>query len=425
MLKKLLLISLVVMVALGAFALSACGGQDAATTDNGSAAASNEPIVIGAPMALTGPYAADGTLSKQGVEFAVNELNAAGGVLGRPIKAEYFDIQDMAPERVVLAADTLVGQKHVDAVVAGWAGAGGDVQAFGRYPVPYFMNDGSQAAIDEIQKGGYKNAFQMEDGEPANAKDLFDFSAALAYKYPSKTVMTVGSDDDWGHKMTEGFATAAKSAGWQVVDQEIVPYGTGDWGPIMAKITASKPALLYFEVPSPPDMLTFLRKFKQAPTNTVLNFGYGLQLRDFLTSAGSDADGVIGLTPGMSPPFPASSTAMNDWFKQATDKYGHPLAGVGPQCYSAVKMWAQAVESVGDPTKYDAINEYLATNTFQDVVPGWVPLKFEDYYIHLSTIGSNDGQLQGGSLVTLYNLGQAFTDWQGKETTFQTPSWIK
>ena len=269
------------MVALGAFALSACGGQDAATTDNGSAAASNEPIVIGAPMALTGPYAADGTLSKQGVEFAVNELNAAGGVLGRPIKAEYFDIQDMAPERVVLAADTLVGQKHVDAVVAGWAGAGGDVQAFGRYPVPYFMNDGSQTAIDEIQKGGYKNAFQMEDGDPANAKDLFEFSAALAYKYPSKTVMTgrlrrrLGPQDDRGIRAT---AKSAGMAGRRPGDRAL---RHGRLGPDMAKIAASKPALLYFEVPSPPDMLTFLRKFKQAPTEPVLNFGYGLSCRTF------------------------------------------------------------------------------------------------------------------------------------------------
>lgn len=378
-------------------------------------------------MPLTGSYATDGTLSKEGLDFAVDEINANGGVLGRQLEVEYFDIQDMAPERVIQAADTLVGQKKVDAVIAGWVGAGGDVQAFGRYPVPYLMNDGSTAAVEAIAEGGYKNCFQMLDVDVVSAVDQFTFSAWLDYPYPSKTVMTIGADDDWGNSMTEAFASSAQAAGWQVVDREIVPYGTTDWGPMMSKIAKHQPALLYMEAPSAPDMLLFLQAFKQTPTNTILNFGYGLQMPDLIRMAGSKANGVIGMAPGSAPPLPAATADQNAWYEKFSAEYGHPIAGVGATCYSAMKMWAAAAEAVGDPTDYDAVTNYLATNTFENTIPGWVPLKFGpgNYIESTGGFGYNDGQIQDGELVTLYNSGKPYTDWQGQTRTFQTPSWIK
>ena len=204
-----------------------------------------------------------------------------------------------------------------------------------------------------------------------------------------------------------------------------MPYGTGEFESLMAKIGAKKPALLYFEVPSPPDMLTFLRAFKDAPTKTILNFGYGMQMQDFVTSAGAEADGVIGLTPGQQPPQPASNSAMNDWMQKAAAEYGHPLTGVGPSCYAAVMMWAKAVEAAGDPTKYDAVNQYLASQTFEEAVPGWVPLKFTDFYIAQSTTGSRRRAAPGWQAHHALQPGSVVHGLAGTETAFQTPSWIK
>ena len=406
--------------------LIGCGGSDTGTSasPDASSPTSGDPIVVGAPLALTGPMAGDAELSKEGLEYAVNELNASGGVLGRQLKIEYYDTQDMAPERLLAAADTLVGQKKADVVITGWAGAGADIQAFGRYPVPFMGTDGSQAAIDAISDGGYMNCFQMIDGEAPQAQRNWDFQEWLPYPYPNKKIVIIGSDDDYGRKMTQAYADAATASGWQVVDQEVVPYGTSDWGPVMSKITQAQPAVVYLEIPSAPDMVTFLRAFKQAPTKSILNFGFGLQLRDFLETAGADANGVLGFTPGMGFPVPPNTPEGEAWYQGFIKEFGNPIAGAGVNLYAAMMMWAQAAQAVGDPTKYDEIVKYLQANTF-DAVPGWVPLKFSPgNYISVDTIGLATGQLQNGQMVTLYYLGKPYTDLQGETTTFQTPSWV-
>ena len=51
-----------------------------------------EPIKVGTPLCLTGPYAADGVGYYRGVEMAVNDINAAGGLLGKPLEIVKFDI---------------------------------------------------------------------------------------------------------------------------------------------------------------------------------------------------------------------------------------------------------------------------------------------------------------------------------------------
>ena len=127
-----------------------------------------EPIKIGAPLCLTGPYAGDGVGYFRGIEMAVKELNEKGGVLGRQVEIAKFDTQDFAPERVMLAADQLVGSKKVDVIHAGWAGWGQDVRAYGKYDVPAFAMDASSHAVEVWREDPekYSNFFQMIDGCP-------------------------------------------------------------------------------------------------------------------------------------------------------------------------------------------------------------------------------------------------------------------
>ena len=81
-----------------------------------------EPIKVGAPLCLSGPYAGDGLGYFRGIEMAIDELNKGGGLFGRPLEIVKFDTQDFAPERVMQAADQLVGREKVVAIHAGWAG---------------------------------------------------------------------------------------------------------------------------------------------------------------------------------------------------------------------------------------------------------------------------------------------------------------
>jgi branched-chain amino acid transport system substrate-binding protein len=85
-----------------------------------SSIASAQEIVIGALLPLTGPAAPIGLEEQQGIEFAVDKINAAGGVRGRKIKIMYEDSQGK-PDVGVLAFNKLVDLHNVPAVMTAFS----------------------------------------------------------------------------------------------------------------------------------------------------------------------------------------------------------------------------------------------------------------------------------------------------------------
>ena len=75
-----------------------------------------EPLKIGMTAPLTGPAAEEGRYKIQGVKLAAEEVNKAGGVLGRPIEFVIEDDQSTNPG-VVLAFSKLAGDKDIPAFI--------------------------------------------------------------------------------------------------------------------------------------------------------------------------------------------------------------------------------------------------------------------------------------------------------------------
>src|SRR6516164_793313 len=75
-----------------------------------------EPIKIGMVVPLTGPIADAGRYGMQGAKLAVDEINAAGGVLGRPLELIIEDDQTQNPN-TVLAFTKLADNKDVVALL--------------------------------------------------------------------------------------------------------------------------------------------------------------------------------------------------------------------------------------------------------------------------------------------------------------------
>ena len=79
------------------------------------AAAAQDTIKIGFPMPLSGPAAVYGVPVTKGAEMAVQEINAKGGVLGRPIQVIFEDTRGQ-PEEGTAAAEKLISDEHVVAI---------------------------------------------------------------------------------------------------------------------------------------------------------------------------------------------------------------------------------------------------------------------------------------------------------------------
>ena len=90
--KKKLFLSLL-LVASMSLSLAACGGTSGSEESGGGDSGSDDPIVIGTISPNTGSLAAYGTGIITGVELAVEEINAAGGILGRQVEVITTDDQ--------------------------------------------------------------------------------------------------------------------------------------------------------------------------------------------------------------------------------------------------------------------------------------------------------------------------------------------
>jgi branched-chain amino acid transport system substrate-binding protein len=69
---------------------------------------------------LTGAAAVDGTGYKRGIELAIDEINAYGGILGRPLEPYSVDTKTMSAAEVTAAANFLIDRHKVHAVINGY-----------------------------------------------------------------------------------------------------------------------------------------------------------------------------------------------------------------------------------------------------------------------------------------------------------------
>ena len=79
-----------------------------------------EPIPIGSMVPLTGNSANDGREFRNGLQLAVSEINAEGGILGRPLKPIFIDTGNQTASEVVRAARTLISEHRVHTIINGY-----------------------------------------------------------------------------------------------------------------------------------------------------------------------------------------------------------------------------------------------------------------------------------------------------------------
>jgi len=88
------------------------GGRasESTTTTQATASTSKEPLVIGSGVPVTGVYAGDGQQMLRGQQLAVAEINAAGGVLGQPLKLAILDTKAQEPDVMKSVLQKFVSQ---------------------------------------------------------------------------------------------------------------------------------------------------------------------------------------------------------------------------------------------------------------------------------------------------------------------------
>lgn len=201
----------------GVFALAAPSQQ----------AHAKDSIKIGFSMALTGGLAAAGKSALIAMEIWRDDVNAAGGLLGRQVEFVYYDDQTN-PSTVPGIYTKLLTFDNVDLVVSGYATnmiAPAMPIVMSRQKV--FM---SLFGLAVNEKFNYKNYFQIMPAGPNPRSDwsIGFFDIAMAQDPKPQTVALVGADAEFARNALIGARENAEKAGLKIVYDQTYPPPTAD-----------------------------------------------------------------------------------------------------------------------------------------------------------------------------------------------------
>ena len=195
-----------------------------------------EPLRIGVPVGLSGANSVIAPAVVQASQLAADEINAAGGILGRQVVLEIADDASSAVG-AQKAYDTLVFQKKVDAVIAMETSAARNaaLPIINRGKIPYIYSSFYEGR--SCNRWMHVNGWVPEQ-QVAPIVDHFMKERGV------KTFFLVGSDYSFGRGMLKFTREYVEKQGGKVVGEEYLPMDGTDWTPIVSKIRSAQPGAL-------------------------------------------------------------------------------------------------------------------------------------------------------------------------------------
>ena len=337
----------------------------------GALPAMAQPIVIGVSTAQTGPAAVAAEWELWGVNLAVEEINAAGGVLGRKLEILVMD-NKCNPSEAVNVANKLVEAKVVAIEGSHCSSAHlASMKIIQDAKIPMITGIASNPQITTLSgKGGNDYAFRISASDAGMMQALGIY---LANKKPFKTVAIVAEDSDFGRGGSDAFkAAVVTKAGLEVVSTDIHPQNAPDFTSILTRLQQRRPdAIATFQLGG--DSLNFLRQAMQIGVRIPFTGRIELGGRNTpIIEAGGLEKSVSAWQYS-----PYADSPSNKAFaekiraKYKSEPYLQTWAG-----YDSIRVLAQAIKDAGS-TDGAKIKDAIKAMSFTNVMGKTV--KFDEY----------------------------------------------
>jgi len=358
--------------ACAAAALMVAGSIFVGTVFAGSAWAQGaQPLKIGFSMAMTGGLAPNGKSALLAQRIWDEDINAKGGLLGRPVKLVYYDDQSN-PATVPGIYTKLLDIDKVDLIIGPYATA----QVAPAMPIviqrnKLFIGLLGLAVNTEFR---YPRYFAMipsgPDPKVAFTKGFFD--SAMEQNPKPQTVAIVAADQEFSRNASDGARETAQKLKLRIVYDKSYPPSTTDFAPIVRAIQATNPDLLVI-CSYPPDSVGMVRAINEIGYKPKMVGGamVGLQATAFKTQLGPALNGFVNYDfwlPVAKMDFPGVADLIKKYQARAqaegVDALGYYMA---PWGYAQLEVLAQAIEatkSIDDKKLAD----YIHANTFKTVL---------------------------------------------------------
>lgn len=323
---------LMAVLGVAAIAASCGGGEEDKST----------PVAVVGP--ITGQYASFGAQMKNGGELAVEDINAAGGVLGKKLDLEFGD-DACDPKQAVAVANQMTGNNV--ALVAGHYCSGSSIPASKVY---------AEANIVQISPASTNPAFTDNRAGPniyrVCGRD--DQQGGVAGKYiashfSDKKVAFVHDKTAYGKGLADETKKAMNEAGKQEAMYEAITAGEKDYSALVSKLKQANIDLIYFGGYHTEAGL-IIRQMRDQGMNTILMGGDALITQEFWSITGPAGEGTL-MTFS---PDPRKNPAAAEVVKRFKDKGIEP-EGYVLYTYAALQAWKQAAEKAKSIESADVV----------------------------------------------------------------------
>jgi branched-chain amino acid transport system substrate-binding protein len=297
--------------------------------------AQGEPYKIGIILPMTGSTADYGTDFRRGAELGEEEVNAKGGINGRPIKLEYGDSKN-SPKDAVAEFKRLVEVEKLPAIISTMTGV-----IIPQFPLSRESNTPMMAVgaiTPEIRKGGstvFSNYPLADDEE----KEIAEY---IINKLGTKTVAIISENSAYGKTLSGIFIEEFKKLGGTIAAEEVIEKGGRDFRSQLTRIGAQKPAVTVVYAYYAEGGLIVRQAAELGVKTQFISHG-SIQNNSFAEIAGPAADGFISGSPSWDPDAPQVKAYLDTYKK----KYGKDSDLYGPYFYDAVKLYAEAIKRGG------------------------------------------------------------------------------
>jgi branched-chain amino acid transport system substrate-binding protein len=322
-------------------------------------------------MSLTGPLSANGKSSLLAMKIWEDDVNAKGGLFGRPVKLVYFDDQSK-PSEVPGIYTKLLDIDKVDLIVSGYAS--GQIA-----PAMPIAIQRKKLFISLFGTGinetfNYSRYFSMIPNGPT-PKPAFTrgfFKVAEVQKPKPQTIAIAMADAEFGRNACEGAHENAVASGFKIVYEKAYPPSTTDFSPIVRAIQALNPDLLVI-CSYPLDSVGMVKAMHEVGFKPKMWGGamVGLQATVFKTQLGPLLNGLVNFEtwlPVKSMAFPGSLELLKKYQERAGAEGVDPLGYYMPVwAYSYLQVLGQAItetKSIDD----GKLADYIRGATFKTVV---------------------------------------------------------
>jgi branched-chain amino acid transport system substrate-binding protein len=312
-------------------------------------ASAEDTIKIGIPVGLSGANSVVAPSVVQSAELAVDEINKAGGVLGRKLALEVAD-DGSGAAGAQKAFDALIFQKKVDVLItmetSAARNAGLPLVQRGKTPFIYTSFYEGRSCNPYL----YVNAWVPEQQVPPIVDHFMKVNNAKAF-------FLIGSDYAFGRGMLQFTRAYIEKKGGKVVGEEYLPMDGTDWTPILSKLRASGADALVTSTAGGAPNVTLTKQLRAAGVK--LPYGNLAVDEGTAKSMGSDAEGIfISASYVTSIDTPANKKFLADMKGKFGDQLKTPNDLSVPE-YEGVYAYKLAVEKAKS-TKVDDVIKQLA-----------------------------------------------------------------